>query len=135
MRQGQNRGLFRGDVYFTRFEFVRPNEEYEYKDKFVVVLREDPAAEHNVPVVLANTFRIPREPFDWEVFIPPQADRFPAPTYIDCRWVYTLVKRQIGENYRFPLSTATMREVDLRLMKGLQMKPLPSEPDTSADDH
>ena len=98
-------------------------------DKWAVVLRGgvQTATETNVPVVLSSTNRrtLDQRPRPFEVDVG-TADSFDTDSVIDCRWVYTLLKKDLTPaTFLFYVSDQIMEVISVALVSGLQMFPPP----------
>ncbi len=106
----------------------------ERRNKYVVILRGGPTAdaEPDVTYLIASSDRrLPGQQLrSFEVSLGP-AEGFHHETLIDCRWVYTVPRREVPVgSFRFQLPEVTMDVVNIALIRGLQMSP-PRRPATA----
>jgi mRNA-degrading endonuclease toxin of MazEF toxin-antitoxin module len=58
----------------------------------------------------------------FEVLVPASDDGFERDTLIDCRWVFTVRKRDAPtHSFRFRLPPSALEEISLALVEGLQI--------------
>lgn len=113
----------RRSVYLTTFRFPdRDNPgQWTELEKYVVILR-TALDEADVPLVVASSFKIPRPIEDYEYVIRATVEGFPHDTIVDGRWVHTIPVSWVGDRFQFNLSGAIMREIDISIVVGLQIK-------------
>ncbi len=91
------------------------------RTKYVVALQGGRGADGwtDIAVVIASTARS-RNQRSFEVEVD-SSHGFSHRTFIDCRWVRTLLKSDLPRNAEFRLDASVMHDISVALVKGLQL--------------
>jgi mRNA-degrading endonuclease toxin of MazEF toxin-antitoxin module len=94
------------------------------RHKHVVLLHdEDTYPNHtDIAVVAASSFRWGRSLYPYEVLVG-SAEGFDDTTVIDCRWVFTVQKGEIGSDYTTTLPGDVMERIAESIVDGLRLYP------------
>lgn len=120
----------RGAVYYINYQKT----DGTVIKKFVVCLQQGKVVNNSDSFlgVLLTTEHMDRD-YPWEVKVSAEEARTPTGARITCSQIHTLPKSCVIE-YRYPLSAATMREVDKRLLRALCIAPFPPvNPESSGE--
>lgn len=89
--------------------------------KYIVVVR-DESSETEIAVVVASSRKSERLLKGYEVDFRSEVGGFPRDTIVDCRWIWTIPRAELGrEQAKFTISDIKMNEIREAITIGLNL--------------